>query len=151
LSPLDAATIDTIGTTTVLNTDNPGNQYIGNGILQVAANGADVKVELGTSSGAPNTQFYMTAGGLITIDSGFTLQNGRWAKGFWINGSIPNRADMMVNGTLDIWDGNPVHMNALNGAGAVTIGFGGAGTRQLKMSNDFMGGLARLGFPSWDA
>ena len=65
-----AATVDTTVGTTVLNVDNPLNKYIGNGTLQVSANGADVIVELGTSSAPANTEFALTSGDIITIDSG---------------------------------------------------------------------------------
>jgi len=118
-----AATIDTTGTTNTLNASNPQNKYIGNGALRISGGST---VSLATGDTIATTEFAMT-GGLITIDSGTTLQNGGWSRGLWTN----NKADMQVNGTLDVWDGNPVYVNALNGSGAVTLNdwaHGGAAT-----------------------
>jgi autotransporter-associated beta strand protein len=132
LSPLQAVDIDTTGTTITLNTDAPGNKYLGDGTLQVSAD-ANASIDLGTGGGSPQTYFYMT-GGLITIDSGVKLVNGGWSKGTWINGTIPNKADMAVNGTLDLWDGNPVYVDALTGAGAINVSLAyGTGFRQLHV------------------
>jgi len=108
-----AATIDTTGTTNTLNASNPQNKYIGNGTLQVSGGGT---VSLATGDTIATTEFAMT-GGLITIDSGTTLQNGGWSRGLWTD----SKADMQVNGTLDVWDGNPVYVGALSGTGAVTL------------------------------
>jgi uncharacterized repeat protein (TIGR02543 family) len=108
-------TIDTTSGTTVLNYDAPGNTYIGNGTLQVSNNGSGA-ISLGTDGNTNPTVFAMT-GGLITIDSGVTFVNGGWSKGIWTH----NKADMQVNGTLDVSNGNPVIVNSLNGAGAIVL------------------------------
>jgi len=123
-----AATIDTTGTTNTLNASNPQNKYIGNGALRISGGST---VSLATGDTIATTEFAMT-GGLITIDSGTTLQNGGWSRGLWTN----NKADMQVNGTLDVWDGNPVYVNALNGSGAVTLNDWGtwwSGYKQLRV------------------
>jgi uncharacterized repeat protein (TIGR02543 family) len=128
-------TIDTTGGTTVLNYNAPQNNYIGNGTLQVSKAGGG-SITLGTGAGVANTVFAMT-GGLITIDSGVTLQNGGWSKGIWTN----NQADMEVNGTLDLWDGNPVYINALSGAGSIAYGSpSGTGVRELFIGVNDGGG-----------
>ena len=111
------STVDTTGGTTVLNYDAPQNKYIGNGTLRVSNDG-DGAIALGTGGGTIPAEFAMT-GGLITIDSGVSLVNGGWSKGIWTN----NKADMQVNGTLDVTDGNPVRVNALNGAGPITLSY----------------------------
>jgi autotransporter-associated beta strand protein len=99
----------------VLNYNAPQNTYIGNGTLQISNNGSG-SVSIGTDGGTNPTVFAMT-GGLITIDSGVTFVNGGWSKGIWTH----NKADMRVNGTLDVSNGNPVIVNSLNGAGAIVL------------------------------
>ena len=112
LTPLHAADVDTtLGVT--LNANNPGNKYTGAGTLTVSGGGT---VKLDTYGGATATEFAMT-GGLIDIVSKTTLRNGGWQKGIW----TANKADMQVNGTLDLWDGNTVEVNALTGSGSVTL------------------------------
>ncbi len=117
LTPLHAAVVDTTGTTITLNSNNPGNQYIGDGTLEVSGGST---VELATTSGSPSTEFAMT-NGLIRIVSGTTLRNGAWQKGVWTD----NKADMQVDGTFDIWDGNPATIDALTGSGSILKGNGG--------------------------
>lgn len=130
----------------ILNSDDPQQTYLGNGTLRVSAD-TDGKIELATSSTIPITEFAMT-GGLITIDSGVVLQNGGWSKGVWTN----NQADMEVNGTLDLWDGNPVFVDALTGAGGVAFGWPWTvGARQLIVgvmggSGTFSGTIASTHF-----
>ena len=111
LAPIHAATIDTTGTTIVLNASNPENTYIGNGTLEVSGGG----ISLDTDSSHAITEFAMT-GGLINIVSGTSLVNGGWQKGVWTN----NRAGMQVDGSFDLNDGNPVIIDALTGSGTVT-------------------------------
>ena len=111
LAPLHAATIDTTGTTVVLNASNPENTYIGNGTLEVS--GGEIKLD--TDSSHAITEFAMT-GGLINIVSATSLVNGGWAKGVWTK----NRAGMQVDGSFDLNDGNPVIIDALTGSGTVT-------------------------------
>ena len=138
------ATIDSTGTTTVLDFDYPQNTYIGNGTLQVSTDGSvESEIHLGGGPNNAPTVFAMT-GGLITIDNGASLVNGGWAKGIWTD----NKADMLVNGTLDLWDGQAVRVNALNGAGSVEFGYPwGGGPRELDVgveggSGKFSGSIA---------
>jgi len=123
-----AATIDTTGTTIILNTDVPGNTYTGNGTLQVSDDGSGL-IQLGTN-GSPVTTFSMS-GGLITIDGGVTLKNGGYQKGVWTS----NKASMNVSGTLDLWDGNTVYVDALTGSGIIGSGQI-SGTQNLTVGNN---------------
>lgn len=122
LSAANAADVNTTGGTTVLNVDNPQNKYLGNGILQISADGGDNRIFLGSAFNTPVTEFAMTSGGLITIDTGIGLVNGGFSRAVWTN----NLADLTINGTgsLDIWDGNPVRVDALNGTGSIALGIG---------------------------
>ena len=78
-------------------------QKQGNGILASGLNGAN---ELLT--------FAMSPGGLIDIENG-GLRNGGWSNTTWTN----NNASMYIasSGTMDIWDGKEVFIDALNGSG----------------------------------
>jgi len=120
-----AATIDTTGTTNILNVNNPQNTYIGNGTLQVSGS-----VTLSTDGTQAQTVFQMS-GGLITIDGGAGLYNGGWQKGVWTN----NLASLNVDGTFNIADGNPVTVDALTGAGTFTKGAAGSSTLRLGINN----------------
>lgn len=63
--------------------------------------------------------FAYDSGAVITISEG-TFRNGEWLKQDWSN----NKADMVVNATLDLWDGgngsNGVMIDALSGSGTIT-------------------------------
>ena len=110
-----AATVDTTGGA-VLNTDDPANEYTGNGTLSVTNDGSGL-IELATASGTGVTTFNMS-GGLIDIASGVTLRNGGWQKGIWTT----NLSSLNVGGTFDLWDGNAVRVDALTGAGTINKG-----------------------------
>lgn len=127
------STIDTTGGTTVLDYGTPQNIYLGNGILKISNDGSGV-ISLGSDGGTTPTVFSMS-GGLITIDSGVTFVNGGWMKGVWTN----NRSDLQVNGTLDVTDGNPVIVNALNGSGAIALGWVWA-SRATELQVGILGG-----------
>ena len=58
----------------------------------------------------------MGTGGLINVAAGATVRNGGWKNINWTN----NQASMMLNGAVDIWDGQDIFIDALNGNGAVT-------------------------------
>ena len=58
----------------------------------------------------------MAAGGLINIAAGAGIQNGGWQNMTWTN----NHASLTLSGSLDIWDGNEVIVDALNGNGVLT-------------------------------
>ncbi|MGL4400963.1 MAG: beta strand repeat-containing protein, partial [Luteolibacter sp.] len=141
-----AADVNTTGGTTVLNIDNPQNRYLGNGILQISTDGVDGTISLGSASNTPVTEFAMTSGGLISIDSGVRLLNGGFARGVWTN----NFADLTINstGSLDMWDGNPVRVDALNGTGSILLGFAGGKDKELRVGVDggsgtFSGNIAQ--------
>ena len=72
----------------------------------------------------------LSAGALIDVTGG-TLRNGGWQGGFWTDGlTWTNLADLSVAGTFDVWDGNPVYVNKLDGNGSVGTGMN-AGTKYL--------------------
>jgi autotransporter-associated beta strand protein len=58
----------------------------------------------------------MGTGGLINVAAGATVRNGGWRNINWTN----NQASMMLDGAVDIWDGQDIFIDALNGSGAVT-------------------------------
>ncbi len=58
----------------------------------------------------------MGSGGLINVAAGATVRNGGWKNINWTN----NQASMMLDGAVDIWDGQDIFIDALNGSGAVT-------------------------------
>ena len=110
-----AATIDTTSGAT-LNSDDPAHTYTGNGTLTVANDGSGL-IELATGAGTGTTTFSMT-GGTIDIQSGVTLRNGGWLKGVWTS----NLSSLNVAGTMDVWDGNTIYVDALTGSGSITKG-----------------------------
>ncbi len=135
-----AATVNTTGTTVnytaaqnILDTT-----WIGNGTLNFNGSGT---IGLDNSGGGHPDFFNMT-GGIITVQSGVTLRNGGWQGGVWTN----NLASIAVAGaaTLDLWDGNPVRVDALTGAGTVTIssalGVNWAGSHSLVLGVNGGGG-----------
>ncbi|VGO16997.1 Adhesin BmaC autotransporter [Pontiella desulfatans] len=88
------------GTSTINGT---GTLRLTGGLLGAASNGRKVNMELGSDA-------------LIDIQSGAELRNGGWSGINWDN----NLADMNVDGTLDIWDGTAVKVDALTGSGTIT-------------------------------
>ena len=89
--------------------------WIGDGELKFTGSGV---IGLDNDGGA-FTNFIKMSGGLITLDSGVILQNGGWQGGVWSN----NKAymDIAAGATLDLWDGHPVYVDGLIGAGNVSI------------------------------
>ena len=70
------------------------------------------------SSGlSPN--FFRMTGGTLVLRNGVTLRNGANQGGIWTN----NLAAMSIDATstFDLWNGNPVFIDALTGAGTITI------------------------------
>jgi hypothetical protein len=55
--------------------------------------------------------------GIITINIGVELRNGGWSRGVWNT----NKADLQLNGILNLWDGNPVYVDALTGTGSIAL------------------------------
>ena len=69
---------------------------------------------------------------MIDIVSGTTLENGGWSKGDW----SANKASLQVDGTLDLWDGNTVYVDALTGSGTVThTNYGNDGNLTVGVNN----------------
>ncbi len=97
---LDGGTGVASGTTTL---SGAGTLRISGGALSNGTGpGLNVNMELGS-------------GAVIEIQSGASMQNGGWQNMTWTT----NKADMQVDGTFDIWDGNPVKIDALTGSGTV--------------------------------
>jgi len=57
----------------------------------------------------------MGPGGLINVAAGATVRNGAHKNINWTN----NQASMMLDGAVDMWDGQDIFIDALNGSGAV--------------------------------
>ena len=72
----------------------------------------------------------MGAGGLINIAAGGGLQNGGWQSITWTN----NKASLNVNGSLDLWDGNSVTVDALLGSGSIAAGNGSTQTFNIGVN-----------------
>lgn len=81
-----------------------------------------------TGSGTLTLSGANTYTGTIDVQSGATMLNGGWQN---INWSTPNLADLNVDGTFNVWDGNTVQVDALTGSGTVdkTVWFAGVITR----------------------
>ncbi len=113
-------TLDTTGGLTITAATDIGatvgsTDIIGAGTLTL--NGAGT-IGLGNNGPDHIVNVNMT-GGLIAILTGVNLQNGGWSDGVWTNNLAS--LDVASGGTLDVWDGNPVRVDALTGAGTVTI------------------------------
>jgi autotransporter-associated beta strand protein len=63
-----------------------------------------------------NVAISLGAGGLIDVQAGSTLGNGGWASIIW----SANLAALNVDGTVDVWDGNTLYVDALTGNGVLT-------------------------------
>ena len=87
------------------------------------------------NSGGGNPDFFQMTGGTLSLQHGVTLRNGGNQGGVWTN----NRAALALDATatFDLWNGNPVFLDALTGAGTVTIantsGVNWAGARSLTV------------------
>jgi len=71
-----------------------------------------------TSSSQGSITFLLDSGSIIDVQSGATMRNGGWAPFVWTN----NKADLNVDGSFDIWDGNAVIVDALTGSGSIIKG-----------------------------
>jgi autotransporter-associated beta strand protein len=90
----------------------------GNGVLLKTGPGI---LGLGDQGGNIPVYFNMS-GGTIDIEGG-TLKNGGWANALWTPQFGANNLSSMTigaSGTLDLWDGRTVQIDALNGSGVVT-------------------------------
>jgi autotransporter-associated beta strand protein len=143
-----AAVVDTTGTTVTYTApqDILNTEIIGDGTLDFDGSGV---IGLDNSGGGNPVTFAMI-GGIITVQTGVTLQNGGWQGGIWTNNF--SSLALATGATLDLWDGNPVRVNALTGNGTVTIstipaGVNGLGGTSLTLgvnggSGKFTGSIA---------
>ncbi|MGA2259192.1 MAG: autotransporter-associated beta strand repeat-containing protein, partial [Thermoguttaceae bacterium] len=104
-----------------------GSTFTGSGVFRKTGNGILASGQGVT--GETTMTFAMSSGGLIDIQNG-TLRNGGWQNTSWTTTTgtttTTNMAGMNIaaNGTFDVWDGNPVYIDALTGAGSLTKGQG---------------------------
>ena len=71
----------------------------------------------------------------IDVENG-AIRNGGWQGGVWTDGATwTNLSSLTVNGSgiFDIWDGNAVYVDALNGNGTVQIGYNSAAAHTLYL------------------
>jgi endo-1,4-beta-xylanase len=99
---LDGGVSIAAGTTTI---SGGGTLLVTGGGLGADADGRDLTLSLGS-------------GALIDIASGGSIRNGGWQAINWAS----NLADLNVDGTLEVWDGTTVKMDALTGSGTITKG-----------------------------
>ena len=95
--------------------------------------------------GGSKLNFALGSGGLIDLQGTSSIVNGGWQILNWAN----NRADMNIesDATLDLWDGNNVVIDALDGSGTITKTYLFFGPRTLTLgiddgSGDFSGTIA---------
>ena len=107
-------------------TNDGGNEALGTDQgTTITGNGVFLKTGPGVLSldeqGGGHPVYFAMTGGIIDIEGG-TLKNGGWQGGIWDN----NLASMTIasGATFDLWDGNPVTIDALNGAGTITSFWG---------------------------
>ena len=117
-----------------------GNTGIPSGASSISGNG-EWRITGGTlGNEAPNTPvgsgrglaISLGTGARIDIQSGATLLNGGWQSLEWSG----NQADLTVDGTLDLWDGNAVRVDALNGSGSITKNHPGNSPTELRLGVD---------------
>jgi len=84
--------------------------------------------------GGSKLDFALESGGLIDLQGTSSIVNGGWQILNWAN----NRADMNIesDATLDLWDGNNVVIDALNGSGTITKTYLFFGPRTLTLGID---------------
>ena len=118
--------------------DNWDNGGLGNyGGTTITGNGVFRKTGDGTLSmaggtlGAGSVTFAMS-GGTIDIEGG-NLRNGGNAVVYWTN----NKASLTIGsgGTLEVWGGQPITIDALNGAGVMDSVYGGPVAFTIGVNN----------------
>ena len=83
-----------------------------------------------------NLNFALGGDAIIDLQAGAAIINGGWQTMTWTS----NQADLIVNGTLDIWDGQAVFADALTGSGSITKTHGGNSPTLLTVGVDHGGG-----------
>lgn len=87
------------------------------------------------NSGGGNPDCFAMTGGSLILRNGVTLRNGGNQGGVWTNNLAALSID--ATSTLDLWNGNPIYVDALTGAGTITIsintGVNWAGARSLTV------------------
>lgn len=99
---LDGGADIAAGTTVI---SGAGTLLVTGGILDAPGSSNDLTISLSEDA-------------LIDIESGGQITNGGWQAINWNS----NNADLTVDGTLDVWDGTTVQVDALNGSGTITKG-----------------------------
>ncbi len=108
-----------------------GRNFINQGTIIFTGAGT---IGLDNSGGGNPDSFSMTGGSLV-LQNGVTLRNGANQGGIWTN----NLASLSIDATatFDMWNGNPVYVDALTGAGNILIslnsGVNWAGSRSLTV------------------
>jgi fibronectin-binding autotransporter adhesin len=102
----------------------------GSGTLRKSGTGSLMFNEQGNST-FKNT-IAMTTGGLIDVQTGY-LRNGGWQAQNW----TANKASLNVNSgaTFDVWDGDNVYVDAVNGGGTINKGIAGPRTFFIGVDN----------------
>ncbi len=114
------------------NSEPPSSSFTGAGTLNIASGW----LRRSTNQGSVVTMS-MSGGGLISVAQGAGIQNGGWQNITWTS----NLASLSLSGTLDLWDGNQVNVDALSGSGVVTSNPGSGGSQTLEIGVNNGSGL----------
>jgi autotransporter-associated beta strand protein len=109
-----------------------GNMGFASGTTTLGGNGT-LRITGGTlANGAGpgrNINIDLANNAVIDIQAGAAITNGGWQTMTWTG----NRADLNVDGTFDIWDGQAVFADALTGSGQITKNHGGNSPTMLTV------------------
>ena len=117
------------------------NQITGAGTLRKTGLGA-----LDLSTNGFGTTMALSSGALIDIQAGI-LRNGQYQNSTWTN----NLSNMTIaaGASFDTWNGAPVRINNLNGAGSIINGFASGTTLTMGVDNgiggNFTGNITAIG------
>jgi autotransporter-associated beta strand protein len=112
---LDGATAMANGTSTI---SGSGTLRITNGLWCSNFDGPKVVISL-------------SPGGLIDVQAGGYIRNGGWQPFNWTG----NSARLNVDGSLNMWNGNNVTVDALTGSGTVVNTYGGGPNLTVGIAN----------------